>query len=330
LWKESYGDIDRLAVSGFWGPLRRKILGLRMESPNAKPLFSSRPASSLTAEQVEAFNRDGFLVLPGYLSPDEVEKLKEAYNRVVDTFDPTAHRSVFETGKGERDEHFLRSGDKVTYFLEPSAERDAEGKLVRPFKESINKVGHALHDQVPEFRNVVLSEKTAGICSSLGFEHVAVPQSMVIVKPKHIGTPVHPHVDFTFLYDTTRSHPEFLLGFWTPFDKTTTSNGCLWGVPGSHKRPVEKFFRRTPDGKSTEMIGETAKPFDTTGALPLEMNPGDMLLIHGAVVHFSEENKSDKGRMAFTWHLIESGKGLEWSKENWLQREDGQPFPQLY
>lgn len=303
-----------------------------MAAPAALP---SRPAGSLSPEQVEAFHRDGFLVLKGFLNSDQVSALGEAYERVVEGFDPDAHSSVFETGKGERDRHFLESGDKVTFFLEPTAPRDGEGKLVRGLKDSINKVGHALHysdDEggVKEFREVVMSEATAGVCSSLGFDHVQVPQAMLIAKPKEIGTVVHPHVDYAFIYDKSKATPSALLGLWIPLQQTTEENGCLWGVPGSHRRPVERFFRRTADGSSTEFSPKEEKDFDLTGAVPLPMEAGDCLLIHGAVVHFSKENRSKGDRLAFTWHLVESGKGVEWSPEAWLQRQDGRPFPALY
>ena len=40
--------------------------------------------------------------------------------------------------------------------------------------------------------------------------------------------------------------------------------------------------------------------------------------------------RSGAARHAFTWHVVESGKGVVYDTNNWLQRKDGSPFPKLY
>lgn len=54
---------------------------------------------------------------------------------------------------------------------------------------------------------------------------------MAILKPPRVGGKVSIHQDATYLYD----EPETLLGFWMPLENATKENGCLWGIPGSHK-----------------------------------------------------------------------------------------------
>lgn len=44
--------------------------------------------------------------------------------------------------------------------------------------------------------------------------------------------------------------------------------------------------------------------------------PGALVLIHGEVVHKSEQNLSDRSRQAYTFHLMEAT-GTVWSPENW-------------
>lgn len=292
------------------------------------PFFAAKPPPALTPEQVEAFKRDGFLVIKGWLTSEQIDSLTHAWKKLVSEFDPAAHASVFESGTSARDSYFLGSGDKVRYFLEAGA-RNPDGSLNRPLDVAINKVGHALHYTIPEFRDIVFSERAAGVCSALGYEKVVVPQSMVICKQPEVGGAVHPHVDSAFIY-TEPHDPDAVLGFWTPLQPSKLSNGCLYGVPGSHKRPVKRLFKRTADGTSTEFVPPEEEAFDTTGGVPIEMDPGDMLLIHGAVVHYSHANPSPRSRLAYTWHLVDCGRGRNWSPEAWLQREDGKPFPELY
>ena len=44
--------------------------------------------------------------------------------------------------------------------------------------------------------------------------------------------------------------------------------------------------------------------------------PGDAILIHGLVVHKSEQNKSEKSRHIYTFHIFDQGT-TTWSKKNW-------------
>jgi phytanoyl-CoA hydroxylase len=72
------------------------------------------------------------------------------------------------------------------------------------------------------------------ICRQIPIENPVVVQSMAILKPPKIGGNVSVHQDSTFLYD----EPETLVGFWIPLQDATVKNGCLWGIPGSHKYPL--------------------------------------------------------------------------------------------
>lgn len=51
------------------------------------------------------------------------------------------------------DAYFIESGDKVRYFFEKGV-FDEQGNLKQPKDTCLNKVGHALHFQVPAFEKV--------------------------------------------------------------------------------------------------------------------------------------------------------------------------------
>ena len=63
-----------------------------------------------------------------------------------------------------------------------------------------------------------------------------VLDSIVVLKPPRIGGMVNIHQDSTFLM----TEPDTIMGFWLPFQDSTLQNGCLWGIPGSHKAPLYK------------------------------------------------------------------------------------------
>jgi phytanoyl-CoA hydroxylase len=143
-----------------------------------------------------------------------------------------------------------------------------------------------------------------------------------------VGGEVRPHVDGAFLY----TRPQTCLGFWWPLETCTLTNGCLWAVPGSHARPVARRFRRSslPTGPRTVFEPPEAQEFDTAGGVPLEIPAGTLVLLHASLVHWSHANTSPASRHAYSIHLVEGGKGVQYPPDNWLQREDGAPFPALY
>ena len=132
--------------------------------------------------------------------------------------------------------------------------------------------------------------------------------------------------DGTFLY----TEPQSVVGFWWALEDCTTTNGCLWAVPGSHTAGVPRRFRRAADGAGTEFHPpEAPVAWDLTGAVPLEVPAGSLVLLHHALVHFSRENRSAASRHAYSVHVVEGGKGTVYPGDNWLQRPPEMPFREL-
>jgi len=150
---------------------------------------------------------------------------------------------------------------------------------------------------------------------------------MVICKQPEIGGAVPPHQDSTFLY----TNPPSAVGFWYALEDATVENGCLSFLKGSHKwAPISKRFVRKADGEGTEFIETDAAVFpldeaygeteeDKDGKYELgEVEAGSLVLIHGNLLHKSEKNTSDRGRIIYTFHVIE-GQGATYDVRNWLQ-----------
>ena len=139
---------------------------------------------------------------------------------------------------------------------------------------------------------------------------------------------VVPHQDSTFLHTT----PLSTLGFWVPLERCTTTNGCLWAIPGSHKGGLtnnRRFVRKsTTDGGESglEFTAETAE-FPSTGYVPLEIDAGTLVLLDGCLVHKSEENQSTVSRHAYTWHTVDGT--CHYDAHNWLQPSKALPFPKI-
>jgi phytanoyl-CoA hydroxylase len=81
-------------------------------------------APSLTPAQIEAFQRDGYLIIPNALDSQTVAALLAETHSLLENFSIEDHPMTrFSTGEGEGVEHvgddyFLESGDKVRFFFE--------------------------------------------------------------------------------------------------------------------------------------------------------------------------------------------------------------------
>ncbi len=275
----------------------------------------------LSPEQLEAYDRDGVLVLPGFYEAEACDALRERMAAMVEGFDPADASAVFSTTDREqlRDEYFLTSGDKIRFFFEEGAFDDA-GDLTAPFDQVLNKVGHAMHDLDPVFSEFSRLPALAQVAAEVGFTDPRLLQSMYIFKPPRIGGEVVWHTDHPFLW----TDPQTVTGFWVALEDATVDNGCLWVLPGRHRLPPKERFRRNPEGTGTVMEQLDPTPFPTDDGVPVEAEKGTLVVLHGLLPHWSAPNTSDASRHAYTLHVIDGS--ADYPADNWLQRSPDMPL----
>src|SRR5207249_1857825 len=75
-----------------------------------------------------------------------------------------------------------------------------DGTLKQSKEQSINKIGHALHDLDPVFDQFSRTTDIEQLVRDLGFDDPLLLQSMYIFKQPRIGGEVTCHQDATFIY----------------------------------------------------------------------------------------------------------------------------------
>lgn len=275
----------------------------------------------LTDAQRQSFADNGVLVLPGFYSAEECDALRARMHELIAEFDPTTVSTVFSTTdrRHDEDQYFLTSGDKIRFFFEEGA-FDDDGNLVASKDETLNKVGHAMHDLDPVFSEFSRKPHLAELAADVGFVDPRLLQSMYIFKPPRIGGEVVWHTDHPFLWTEPRS----VVGFWVALEDATVENGCLWCLPGRHTLPPKERFRRTPGGDATYMETLDPTPFPTEAGMPLEAEKGTLVVLHGLLPHWSAPNTSEHSRHAYTLHVIDGT--AQYPDDNWLQRAPDMPL----
>ncbi|RSM64121.1 phytanoyl-CoA dioxygenase [Actinoplanes sp. ATCC 53533] len=132
----------------------------------------------------------------------------------------------------------------------------------------------------------------------LGAEPYAV-QTMVYFKPPGSrGQALHQ--DNFYL----RAEPGTCMAAWMALDEADEENGCLMVVPGSHRWQI----LCTEKADTTVSFTDVTVPVPAREqAIPVPLEPGDVLFFNGSLVHGSMPNVSrDRFRRALIGHYIQA------------------------
>jgi phytanoyl-CoA hydroxylase len=271
-------------------------------------------ATVLTPAQRTAYARDGYLVLEDFVTQEACAAVRGRARALVEAFRPEDDAlTVFSTRERRHiNRYFFDSAEAVHLFFEEGAV-DAEGRLTVPPELAVNKMGHALHDREEVFDIFSRQAHIERLAYEVGIEDPLLMQSMYIFKQPRVGGEVTCHQDATFLYTA----PQNMLGLWFALEDATVDNGCLWALPGGHHQGLKARFVRT-GADTTEVHTLDPTPWDLQALVPLEVEAGSVILLHGLTPHMSHANTSPRSRHAYTLHIVDGASA--YPADNWLQR----------
>lgn len=211
----------------------------------------------LTAEQKQFYADNGYVVVPGLLSPDEAAFYrKEAH-------DLSARLSA------------IRNIDASW----GSAAAEAMGK-----KTSLLHC-HDVQFQSAAFTRLLANEKLAEAASDIIGPNVQLHHTKMFIKPPEKGAPFPMHQDAPFFPHENHS----MIAAIVHFDDAPLNRGCVRVVPGSHKRGMLPH-----DSEGAWHLSPNEYP--VADALPIEARAGDVLFFSYLTIHGSGINESDEAR----------------------------------
>ncbi|MCW8131368.1 MAG: phytanoyl-CoA dioxygenase family protein [Planctomycetota bacterium] len=234
-----------------------------------------RTAGVLSPEQLERFDRDGYLVVEGFFDDGDLQP-------AIDEIEAEVRRRAAELvaqGKLSRTydgEGFERQLAKI------SAETDAVAKSI--WNGTL--CG-------PAFFNLIRNPKLLDLAESFcGPEIIA--SSVYRLRPK---IPNHPYGAVPWHQDSgymeAYCDKAMILTVWLPLVDATRENGCMWVIPGAHKTGavVKHGYRKN---QPYLVIPEAELPAREPVCVPVKK--GGALFLHNLTPHASFDNSTETVR----------------------------------
>ncbi|MEE2659418.1 MAG: phytanoyl-CoA dioxygenase family protein [Candidatus Latescibacterota bacterium] len=230
--------------------------------------------AGLTAEQVQRYRDDGYLLVEGVFDPSVADELKAELSSRVDTFAHSAH------GEGRlRDLH----GDE----LFPTRMARIAEEMVDP-ADGLRQLNGKLRTK-GMFRILTEPSLVDIVESVIGPEILAHPQFNVRAKlPNQDSTVVPWHQDLGYLQPDAEE--TFMVNFWIPLVDATQENGCLEVIAGSHRTPLFEHEHGLGPGGNFKGIRDEHLPDGKQVLCPVR--EGGVLLIQHKTFHRSLPNTS--------------------------------------
>jgi len=123
-------------------------------------------------------------------------------------------------------------------------------------------------------------------------------------KPAHHGGVVAWHQDYSYW---TRTQPMAHLTCWIGLDDSTTENGCLQYIPGSHRWDLLPITGLAGDMAAIRDVVDDQQWQAFQRPVPVELKAGECSFHHPLLVHGSFENRSDRARRAAVLNVVRDG-----------------------
>lgn len=225
----------------------------------------------ITEMDVQAYRRDGVIVVPEVLGADTLAQMRSVVAELVAaSAQTTEHTEVYDLEPGHT----------------PTSPR------VRRIKTP-HKV-HALFDEI------VRGPAVLDILTRLIGPGLRLHGSKLNMKSAHFGSPVEWHQDWAFYPHTN----DDILAIGVLLDDTDLSNGPMLVTPGTHKGPV--WNHHGEDGRFAGLIDPDTIKDEIGRAVPCMGRAGSMSFHHVRALHGSALNTSDRPRNLLLYEVAAS------------------------
>ena len=213
----------------------------------------------LSLEQIESFDRDGYILLDSLLDSAEVDLLRK-----IAKADLQIQQDIASRADGE--------GGAIDLVVRNEVEDDTIYGAIVTSESLVNAVESVLGDEVYHYHH-----------------------KMILKEPK-VGGAWAWHQDYGYWYNNGCLSPD-MASCLIAVDKATKENGCLQVVPGSHH--LGRINHGTVGDQTGADPERVSAIVERMPVEYIELDPGSAVLFHSNLLHRSDQNKSENPRWAF-------------------------------
>lgn len=260
----------------------------------SEPAKRTHTPYPVSVEEYKTFRRDGYLVVKGLVSQEEVQEMNDYMDGLI--------------------------AGTVTIPGLPSPPDDLSDEERRTFYERV----HMPHRKAALAERLLLQPRIIDVLEALIGPDVLTLQTMMFFKePGQAGQGYHQ--DSYYI----PTQPDTLCGAWIALDPATQENGCLWMTPGSQAEPIYPDCDGVSDNgdfyiKGIDLIKNASHPDTEKNTLAkiamqydnevsAEVEPGDVVFFGGHIFHRSHANRADYSRRAFVSHYCNARSRVPWN-----------------
>ncbi len=226
--------------------------------------------SALSADQVDRFRRDGYLLLENVIPPEQLTRLASEFEQWKE--ESRAHSEPYGVTQDGRPRFDIEPGHSRTH---PALRR-----IASPIELS------------DTYLDVMRSSVAVDAVAQLIGPNVAFNHCKVNSKLPGTATEVRFHQDFLFEPHTN----DDMIAVLFFVDDVTRANGPLEVVPGSHRGPLHEHWH---DGVFTGAVGRDVEDRARAAAVSCPGPAGSACLMHGRTLHGSKSNLTGETRTLF-------------------------------
>ncbi|HEV2528778.1 MAG TPA: phytanoyl-CoA dioxygenase family protein [Thermomicrobiales bacterium] len=277
----------------------------------APPASGGREPYRVSVAEYTAFRRDGFLVVRGLLSADEVVELRRHTEDLM--------QGRLPEQAGEEMERRDTTGDRgvsTQRLAAPPADLSPEEKA-----DYFLRI-HMLHRQLELHERYLLHPRVLDVLQVLIGPDVLALQSMLFLKGP--GKPGQGWHQDSFYIPT---HADTLCGAWVAIDDCDEHNGAMWFASGSQHEPVYPPHSGYGYGDThvadIHAVSGVSNPDDEQNDLSriadryphllAAASAGDVVFFGGHILHRSKKNITpDRFRRSFVGHYCNARSFTQW------------------
>ena len=212
-----------------------------------------------TAQQIEEFHQQGFIVVENLLNAEEIELLRN-----IAKSDHLLAQQAASRGDGE--------GGAVKVTVRNELPTDTIYGAIARSRRIVNTMEQVLGDEVYHYHH------------------------KMILKEARVGGAWAWHQDYGYWYNNGCLWPD-MASCLIAVDPATKANGCLQVVPGSHRLGrIDHGLVGEQTGADAARVAEIVKRLPIKYC---ELSAGSAIFFHGNVLHRSDQNHSEHPRWAF-------------------------------